>query len=78
MTTITEDAVPSRFSFYYISNVFLCALSALTFAGVIFALHKTVKLVWPKEKVIPVMLLFLSLSLLGSFSFFLWSLLRVY
>jgi hypothetical protein len=39
---------------------------------------KTVKLVWPQEKIIPVMLLFLSLSLLGSFAFFLWSLLRVY
>lgn len=69
---------PSRWSFYYISNVFLCALSAVTCIGVMYAAYKTAKLVWPKEKVIPVMLVFLSLSLLGSFCFFLWSLLRVY
>jgi hypothetical protein len=44
----------------------------------VFVNVKTIKLVWPSERIIPVMLLSLSLSLLGGFAYFLWSLLRVY
>ena len=49
-----------------------------TLAVVIAATIKTTKLVWPQEKLIPSILVFLGLSLFGSFCFFLWSLLRVY
>jgi hypothetical protein len=58
--------------------VFLVVLCLATLAVVVMATTKTTKLVWPQEKVIPAMLAFLCLSLLGSFAFFSWSLLRIY
>lgn len=73
-----ENTTPSRWSYYYMINLFLVLLSGITFIVVAIASYQTTKLAWPQEKIIPGMLILLSLSLLGSFSFFLWSLLRVY
>ena len=60
------------------TNLFLVLLCGITFCVFAVATCQTTKKAWPHEKIIPAMLALLTLSLLGSFSFFLWSLLRVY
>ena len=75
---LVETTPPPPLSFYFISNILLVFLCGITFVLVVIATVKTTKLVWPQDKIIPFMLALLSLSLLGSFSFFLWSLLRIY
>lgn len=73
-----DNTTPARWSYYYMTNLFLVLLCGITFCIVAIATYQTTKKAWPQEKIIPAMLTLLSLSLLGSFSFFLWSLLRVY
>jgi len=72
-----EEETP-KWSFYFISNTFLALLCLVTLAGMVKVTHKAKQLVWPHEKMIPFMLVFLCLSLLGGFTYFSWSLLRVY
>jgi hypothetical protein len=75
---LQANTPPAKISFYYLSNIFLAVLCAITFLLMLFATIKASRLVWPQEKLIPFMLLFLCLSIMGSFAFFMWSLLRVY
>lgn len=72
------NSSPTRMSFYFLSNIFLAILCAITFLLMVVATVKASKLVGPQEKLIPFMLVFLCLSIMGSFAFFMWSLLRVY
>ena len=61
------DDLPPKSSFYYLSNLFLALICALTAIGVAFLTYKVVKMGWRADKVIPVMLVFLDLSLLGKY-----------
>jgi hypothetical protein len=76
-TSSTDDET-TKLGFYFISNTFLSLLCLVTLAGMIIVTHKAKQLVWPHEKIIPFMLIFLCLSLLGGFLYFSWSLIRVY
>ena len=69
---------PDRWGVDYVCNLFLTILCAVTLILFVIATVKATKLVWPQEKMIPTMLVFLCLSLFGSFAYFLWTLLRTY
>ena len=60
-----EEALPPKSSFYYLSNLFLALICAFTAIGVTIIAYKVIKLGWRTDKVIPVMLAFLDMSLLG-------------
>ena len=62
-----QEPPPPKSSFYYLSNLFLVLLCAFTFVGVMVITYKATKLVWHSDKVIPFMLFFLNLSLLGKY-----------
>ena len=63
-----QDPPPPKSSFYYLSNLFMATLCAITFVGVMVITYRATKLVWHSDKVIPFMLFFLNLSLLGKYS----------
>lgn len=73
-----DEPLPPKTSFYYLSNLFLALLCALTFAVMIVLTVRVSKKVWDQDRVVPFMLIFLDLSLVGSTMFFSWSLIRVY
>ena len=74
----TDEPVPGKASFYYLSNVILALLCAVTLVMMVALTVKVTKLVWLQDKVVPFMLIFLNLSLVGGTMFFSWSNIRVY
>lgn len=70
--------MPGKASFYYLSNVILALLCAVTLVMMVVLTVKVTKLVWLQDKVVPFMLIFLNLSLVGGTMFFSWSNFRVY
>ena len=70
--------MPGKASFYYLSNVILALLCAITLVMMVALTVKVTKLVWLQDKVVPFMLIFLNLSLVGGTLFFSWSNFRVY
>ena len=73
-----DEPIPGKTSFYYLSNVFLAILCSITLVMMIMLTIKVTKLVWLQDKVVPFMLIFLNLSLVGGTMFFSWSNFRVY
>ena len=73
-----KDSLPPKTSFYYLSNLILALLCSFTMCGLLYITVKATRIVWHHDKVIPMMLVFLNLSLLGGTAFFSWSLIRVY
>ena len=70
--------MPPKIGFYYISNIFLAALCSFTTLLITIITVKAIRLVRDSDPVIPAMLIFLDLSLIGSMLFFSWSNYRVF
>ena len=73
-----DEPLPGKNSFYYLSNLLLAMLCAITLAVMCVVTFKVTNMVWDQDKVVPFMLIFLNLSLIGSTMFFSWSLIREY
>ena len=67
----SEDTVPSKWSFYYIINLFLTLLCAVTTFAMIYV-TVLIRRKTDDEHTIPVMLVFLILALISKYSAFLW------
>ena len=60
-----DEPLPGKTSFYYLSNLILALLCAITLAVMTVLTVKVTKLVWHQDRVVPFMLFFLNLSLFG-------------
>lgn len=74
----SEHYTPPKVGFYYISNIVLAVISLATAIVVGIIMVKTMSIVRHSDLVIPAMLVFLNLSLLGSTLYFTWSNYRVF
>lgn len=61
----TDSNQESKLSFYYISNIILAVLCSVTAVIVTCITVKVTKIVRDSDRLIPAMLIFLDLSLLG-------------
>lgn len=66
----SEDTVPSKWSFYYIINLFLTLLCAVTTVAMIYV-TVLIRRKTDDEHTIPAMLVFLILALISKYSAFL-------
>ena len=61
----TDADEESKLSFYYISNIILAVLCSVTALAVTWITVKVTRIVRDSDRLIPAMLIFLDLSLLG-------------